>query len=131
MSCSKLHLAIFFTSLLCIRVISFRFSILYEFFFLYSNARLRQSIFLSLQDSFLNLVQIVRIVIRVQKFWCFIICGTYFLCWYNFLHCIVNGGVFFLLTFDFFPVYRAATAVLSRPNISVLSSEVSQDLTFF
>ena len=45
MSCSKFHSAILFTLLLCIRVISFRFSIPYELLFSHSNARLRHSIF--------------------------------------------------------------------------------------
>ena len=52
----------------------------------------------------INFVQIVCIIIRVQKFWCFVICGTYFLCfiYYNFIHCIINDGVIFLLPINCF-----------------------------
>ena len=52
------------------------------------------------------------------------------LCWYNFIHCIINDDIVFLLPI-FFPGYEATPVVLSRPTLSVLSSEVPQDLIFF
>ena len=89
------------------------------------------NIFLSIfKNHPINFVQIVRIVIRVQKFWCFIICGTYFLCQWNFIHLIFNDGVVFLLPVNWFPWYGAVPVVLSMPNIRKLTFEVSQDLTF-
>ena len=79
---------------------------------------------------FLNLVQIVRIVIRVQIFWCFIICGTYFFFKYNFIRCIVNDGVVLLLSVNFFTGCGSVHMVLSRPTLSILSSKVPQNLIF-
>ena len=76
-SFSKLHSDIFFTFLLCIYIIPFRFSIIYELS--YFNARLGQSFFFSLVKTHIfHLIQVVLIIIIFQKFWCFMIHSTFF-----------------------------------------------------
>ena len=69
MLCSKLYSAILFTSLLCIRVIPFIFSIPYNFYFrIQTYAYVSQVFFNLFKTQYINLVKIVRIVIRVHKF---------------------------------------------------------------
>ena len=87
--------------------------------------------FCLLKTHFLKFAHIVHIIIRDQKYWCFTICATDFLCWYNFIHCIVIYGVLFFLPVNTFPGYGDFPVVLSRPTLSVLSSDVTQDLPFF
>ena len=54
------------------------------------------------KTKFIILVQIIYIITRVQKLLSFMICGTYFLCQYNFIHYILNDFVVFLLTVNIF-----------------------------
>ena len=130
-SCSKLHSDIFFTSLSCICVISFLFSIPYDFFCSSSNARLLQSRFSFVSSRLISQLRKNRLhhnqsseILVLHDLW-------YLLFFVEFIHCIVNDGVVFLLSVNFFPGYRAVLVVLSRSTISVLSSKVPQDLTFF
>ena len=99
-------------------------------FCIQTHAYSSQAFILPLQDSFINFVKIVCIIIRVHKFWWFMICGTYFLCYYNFIHCIVNDSVVLFLPVKYIPGYGAVPVVLSRNTLSVLTSKVPQDLTF-
>ena len=55
------------------------------------------------KNHFLNLVQIVCIIIRVPKFWRFL-CSPFFLCFIqlNLIHHIIDNSVIFYLTINFF-----------------------------
>ena len=68
--------------------------------------------------------------IRVQKCWCFVICGTYFLVSKISSTVLLNMTLFFFCLL-IFPGYRSDPVFISRPTISVYSSDVSQDLALF
>ena len=76
---SEFNSAILFTSLSCIRIISFWFSITSALLCLHSKARLRHSFFFfSLLKTYVfNLINFVLVIIRFPKFRCFF-CSTYF-----------------------------------------------------
>ena len=99
---------------------------------MYSNARLRQSSFSFFSS---RLISQLRMncshhnqspeILVFRDLWHLI------LCWYTFIYCIVNNGVVSLFSIKNNPWYGAIPVVLSRPTLSVLSSEVPQDLIFF
>ena len=108
------------------------FNPIWTFIFVFKRTLTSVKLFFSLfMTPIINFLQMICIAIRVRKCWCFMICGTYFLCYYNLIHCIVNNDVVSFLPVNPPPGYGDAPADLSRPNIILLSSEVSQDLTFF
>ena len=97
-----------------------------------AHAYLIQFLFIPIKTHIFHLVQVFFIVITFQKFWCFMIHGTYFLGFSHlfFIHHTVNNSVVLLFFMEYFPRYGVVPVVLSRLGYRVLSSKFSQDLTF-
>ena len=79
-----------------------------------------------------HLIQIILVVIILQKCWCFMIHSTYFwgLIQYDLIHHIVNNIAVFLIFLESFPWYEVVHVVLSRLGCSILSPKFPQDFTF-
>ena len=78
-----------------------------------------------------HLIQFIIIKITLQKFWCFMIDGTYFFGFSHseFIHHIFNNSVVLLFLMEPFSRYEVASEVLSRMGCIILSFKFSQDLT--
>ena len=117
---------------MCTRHIISIFNSIWIVLFIFKLTLMLVKFFLGINKThFVNLVQIVLVVIRVQKYGTSLASLTFRFSAIRISCTALLTMALFSLRRFFFAWYGVAPAVLSRPTINVLRPKVSQKLTFF